>query len=86
MKDIQYHLFMNETEMCSSLICYLNSLQQVTFVMTFNGSSDLHGKSTDGNVGYDIPFIIRKSQMDLHMEYKTLNLTKTTDDNGQQTM
>jgi hypothetical protein len=69
--DVIYHLFQSEMEMCSAVICHLAQLKEVTFVMTFNGSSDLYH---DG-LGYDIPFIVKRSQMDLHLTKKVLGMT-----------
>lgn len=41
--------------------------------MTFNGSSDLY--STDG-CGYDIPWIVKRSQLNLSIKTKILSLDK----------
>jgi hypothetical protein len=51
-------------------IMFLAKQKEVSFIMTFNGSASLF----DDKLGYDLPFIIKRSDMKLTVGKKILKI------------
>ena len=67
-------------DLCATVICDIAELKLVTFLMTFNGSlfDNKWGKTDTKVIGYDWPFLQRRSQMSLHETTKIISLFDKT--------